>query len=66
MSTQDKIFVTLLITFFCVGFLVGGLVGGLGRDAEWRKDMAKRGFAHYDTRSGEWLWNNEAPAEAKP
>jgi hypothetical protein len=42
------------------GAVIGGVIMGSMTSAGWRAETVNRGFAVYDSKTGEWQWK-EAP-----
>ena len=48
--------IVLVWLSFCVSFLAGFVAGSLNESQLYRAESVKRGFAEYDTRTGDWVW----------
>lgn len=44
---------------FLVGVAVSALFLGGCFAEHWQKEAIKHGYAHYDSKTAEWQWNNQ-------
>jgi hypothetical protein len=62
MSELSQTIIVVSFGALCFGF--GYLAAFIVTRNQWRGDMIKRGFAHYNERTGKWEWG-EAPEEPR-
>lgn len=65
--SADDIFNICLLALLMLG--AGWLWGIIYQSKRWEKAMIHHGLAHYDARTGEWMWDGKEPLwkfEEKP
>ena len=59
-----------VVVFCAFGLFAAGSIGGCksGHEIEreaWQKDAIKRGFAEYNTQTGQWQWKQTAEEQSR-
>lgn len=47
-------FAEVIFIVICVG--IGLVFGKIAADDRWKADLVERGYAQYDSKTGEWGW----------
>ena len=63
-SSDDKAFVIIAIAFSCLGVLLGVGVGSNINNGIWERAAISKGFAEYNSVTGNWQWK-ESKLETK-
>jgi hypothetical protein len=56
--------IIIVVAFSALCFGCGCLTAFIVTRNQWRGDMIKRGFAHYNERTGKWDWGEQASSPA--
>ena len=59
LTQAEKEFRNVLVTALAIGFFIGAIISIAIEETVWKTDALDRGYAHYDSATGKWEWNDD-------